>query len=298
MSYAFRRVRAALDLGLIAVFSVVLAVGYNFFLLPHKVLSGGVSGIAMMIGLLTPLNPGTLIFLLNLPLFVFGFFTLGRLFILRTILSVVLTALAMNVLPVEPIATDALLSSVFGGAVVGLATGMIFSASGSTGGLDIIGMFIARRMDFPMGMLMSATNALIIFVAGFLFSWDQALYTMLSIYVSGRIVDAIFTRHIKLTLLIVTGRGEAVREALLRQIVRGITVLEGIGAYSKEKKTVLMTVATRYELPLIKSLIRQADPHAFVNILQTVEVVGAFTRLPLDAELRPDPGRRGPAPPS
>ncbi|MBE3596572.1 MAG: YitT family protein [Hydrogenibacillus sp.] len=272
--------RAILDTALIVFASFILAVAYNLFLLPHKVLSGGVSGVAMVIGLITPVNTGTVILLLNLPLFLFGFYTLGRLFIIRSALSVAVTALAMNLIPVHPLATDPILSSVFGGAIAGLATGLVFTASGSTGGLDIIGMFIARRRDFPMGMLMSAVNALIIFIAGFLFTWDQALYTMLSIYVAGRVVDAIFTRHIKLTLLIVTNRGDEVREALLKQIVRGITVLEGVGAYSKEKKTVLMTVATRYELPLIKSLIRQADPHAFVNIMQTVEVVGAFTRLP------------------
>ncbi|MDY0322466.1 MAG: YitT family protein [Candidatus Carbobacillus sp.] len=277
MSSVSRRIT---DYLIIILFSTVLAFSYNLLLLPHKVLSGGVTGVAMIIGLITPINTGWIILLFNIPLFIFGFYTLGKVFIARSALSVALTSILMNLIPVYQLTTDPILSAVFGGALAGLATGMIFTASASTGGLDIIGMFISKRRDFPMGTLMSSFNAVIIFIAGFLFTWDQALYTMLSIFVAGRVVDTIFTRHIKLTLMIVTENGEAVREALLKQIVRGITVLEGVGAYSKNKKTVLMTVATRYELPVIKGLIRQADPKAFVNIMQTVEVMGAFTRLP------------------
>ncbi|MBE3594429.1 MAG: YitT family protein [Candidatus Carbobacillus altaicus] len=272
--------RRVTDYVLLFLFSIVLAFAYNLLLLPHKVLSGGVTGVAMIIGLITPINTGWIILLLNIPLFIFGFYTLGKVFIVRSAISVTTTSLAMNIIPIYQLTSDPILSAVFGGAIAGLATGLIFSASASTGGLDIIGMFISKRRDFPMGTLMSTFNAIIIFVSGFIFNWDQALYTMLSIFVAGRVVDTIFTRHIKLTLMIVTEEGEAVREALLKQIVRGITVLEGVGAYSKNKKTVLMTVATRYELPMIKALIRQADPKAFVNIMQTVEVMGAFTRLP------------------
>ncbi|MBT2755087.1 YitT family protein [Mesobacillus foraminis] len=256
--------------------SFIVAAAFNLFLIPHETMSSGLSGVSMIIGILTPLNTGIANFLLNLPLLVIGYLKLGRRFICNTILSVLVVSLGLYFIPVIEIAHDIILSSIFGGAITGFGIGVILRCSGSSGGFDIISMLLSRKMDFPIGTMLSAMNAIVILISGFLFDWDSALYTMVSIFVTGKVVDAIYTHHVKLTLMIITEKGEEMRQHLLDNVYRGLTVLDGIGGYSNQKRNVLMTVITRYQLGEVKNLITEVDPAAFVNITETVEVIGLF----------------------
>lgn len=258
--------------------SILLGYAYNSFLLPHSILSGGVSGIAMMFGLLTPINSGILIFAMNIPIFIMGYIYLGRRFIAYSIFSVAITSVAMQFIPIMSIVQDSLLASVFGGVIAGVAIGLIFKAGGSTGGFDIIGMIITKKRDLSLGNFFFTLNAVIIFFAGFLFGWDLALYTMISIFATSRVIDAIHTQHVKLTIMVISAKGEEIRDQLLAKLYRGITILDGEGAYSKEPRKVLISVITRYELPEVKAIVKEVDPKAFVNITQTVEVMGFFVR--------------------
>ncbi|WP_053363604.1 YitT family protein [Bacillus sp. FJAT-27251] len=256
--------------------SLITAAGFNLFLIPHEILSSGLSGVSMILGMLTPMDTGVANFLLNLPLLIVGYFKLGRKFILLTILAVTMISIGLYVIPVVEIAHEMVLSSIFGGAVAGLGIGLIFRCSGSSGGFDVIGMLIARKRDFPIGSMLTAMNGVIILISGFLFNWDAALYTMASIFVTGKVVDAVFTNHVKLTLTIVTEKGEEMRQHLLTNVYRGVTVMDGIGGFSNTKRHILMTVISRYELTEVKSLISEIDSEAFVNITETVEVMGVF----------------------
>ncbi|WP_309863823.1 YitT family protein [Desmospora profundinema] len=262
----------------IIVSSALIGFAFNMMLLPHKVLSGGVSGIAMILGLVTPLNTGVIIFLLNVPILILGYLKLGNRFIIYSLLSIAVTAVSMQFIPLEAISNDPIMSAIFGGVIVGIATGLIFRSGGSTGGFDIIGMVLTLKKELPLGALIFALNAVVVFISGFVFDWDLALYTMASIYVTGKVIDAIHTRHVKLTLMIITQKGDAVKKKLLSNLVRGITVLDGEGAYTQEKRQVLLTVISRYELPDVKRWVASADPQAFVNITQTVDVMGYFRR--------------------
>lgn len=258
--------------------SVLIGFAYNDFLLPHKILSGGVTGIAMMLGIYLPVNTGLIIFMLNIPIFIMGYISLGRRFILYSIFSVAVTSITMQIIPVYPFVTDLLLASVFGGVLAGIAIGLIFKVGGSTGGLDIIGMIITKKRDLSLGNLFFTLNAIIIFFAGFLFGWNLALYTMISIFATSKVIDAIHTQHVKLTIMIISGKGEEIRDRLLANLYRGITIIDGEGAYSKEPRKVLISVITRYELPEVKAIVKEVDPKAFVNITETVEVMGFFVR--------------------
>ncbi|OMP67882.1 YitT family protein [Domibacillus epiphyticus] len=258
--------------------SMLVAVAYNFFLIPHEILSSGLSGIAIMLGIITPLNTGVLNLLLNLPLLILGVMKLGKRFIAYTILSVITLSIGLYIVPVIKLSTEPILSSLFGGVLTGAGVGIIFRASASSGGFDILAMLLARKKDFPLGALLSIMNAAVVVVAGFLFSWDAALNTLIAIYATGKVVDTIHTKHIKLTLNIVTSKGDEMCEKLLKSLYRGITLTEGKGAYSGENRFILMTVITRYQLNEVKQIIHDIDPKAFVNITQTVEVVGLFHR--------------------
>ncbi|WP_234969320.1 YitT family protein [Bacillus massilinigeriensis] len=262
----------------ILVGSLILAASFNLFLIPHHVLSSGLSGISMMIGMLTPMDTGLANLLLNLPLLVLGYFKLGKTFIGKTILSVMVISGALSIIPVYMVSHNDILSSIFGGAAAGLGIGIVFRSGGSTGGIDIIGMIVTRKKDFPIGMLLSVMNAVIILASGFLFDWDTALTTLVSIYTTGKVIDTVYTHHMKLTLTIITGKGEEMKKQLLQNIYHGLTIMDGVGAYSNERRNVLLTVISRYELAQVKILISKVDPTAFVNITETVEIVGLFHR--------------------
>lgn len=148
----------------------------------------------------------------------------------------------------------------------------------STGGLDIIAMILSKIKDKPVGTYFFFFNALIIIAAGYVYGWEKALYTLVTLYVSTRIIDAIHTRHVKITALIVTKNGADVRKAIHSRLVRGITTIPATGAYTNENKEMLMIVITRYELYELERVIKQVDPGAFTNILQTVGVFGLFRK--------------------
>ncbi|WHY75573.1 YitT family protein [Neobacillus sp. WH10] len=258
--------------------SLIIVMGFNLFLIPHEVLSGGLSGISMMLGIITPINTGLANFLLNLPLLIIGYKKLGKKFIMNSIFSVLIISVGLYIVPVIAIAKDPILSSIFGGALAGLGVGIVFRCAGSTGGFDIIGMIVSRKKDFPIGILLSGMNAVVIIISGFLFTWDAALNTLVSIYVTGKVVDAIYTDHAKLTIMIITVKGQEMRDHLLTNLYRGLTIMDGVGGYSNDQRNVLITVISRYELNEVKNLITEVDPAAFVNITETIEVMGLFHR--------------------
>ncbi|WP_369698842.1 YitT family protein [Paenibacillus pedocola] len=258
--------------------SAMIACGFNLFLVPHRLLSGGVSGLAMLVGYFTPFNISLMYLLFNVPLLVAGWFQLGRRFIILSILSVVSTTWLMALIPTVTVASDMLLASVFGGVLVGVGAGISFRMGGSSGGFDILGSIITRYRDFPIGSVLVGLNGLVILAAAYFDNnWNLALASMISIYVSGKVVDLIHVSHIKVTVYIVTTRTEELLEQLL-PLQRGVTKIKTEGAYSHVERDMLMTVTTRYELAELKRIIKTSDPQAFVNIVETVGVMGSFRK--------------------
>ncbi|MRS09301.1 YitT family protein [Bacillus anthracis] len=262
----------------VSIGSISIAIAFNLFRIPHKILSSRIGEIAIILGIVTPGNTGIISFVLNLPILILGYIGLGKKVIFNTIVSVIVLSVALYYVPVKVVATDPLLSSIFGGVIAGAGIGLVFNCNGSTGGFDIIGMLLSRKRDIKLGGFLIILNAVVVIIAGFFFTWDVALTSLLSIYVTGKVIDAIHTKHRKVTLMIVTNEAEKMKKQLLSTVVRGITLLDGEGAYSSEKKRVLMTVVSREELASMKLTISEIDPHAFVNITETVEVLGLFRK--------------------
>lgn len=258
--------------------SLIVAFAFNFFLVPYEILSGGISGIAILIGLITPFDIGLMNFLLNLPLIILGYYKLGKTITVNTLISVVSLSFFLYILPVVPVTDNILLSTIFGGIISGLGVGLILKFSGTSGGLDIIAIIVSRASNFSVGLLLTGMNGIVVLISGAAFDWNIALYTLLSIYLSGLMIDKIHTNHIIVTMQIVTNKGEIIREDLLKSIYRGITITEGYGGYTNEKKDILMMVVTRYETSQIKKIVRSHDENAFINIYKTVEVDGVFAK--------------------
>lgn len=264
--------------------SFLLAVSLNFFLIGANVYASGFSGLAQLMSsvfqdfLSLNISTGVILFILNVPVLFIGWFKIGKGFTIYSIVSVVFSTLFLEILPVVSLSEDIMLNAVAGGVISGLAVGISLKWGASTGGMDIVAMILSRLQDKPIGIYFLILNAVIIFVAGILYEPENALYTMLALYVTTLVIDAIHTRHEKVTVLIVTSYAEELQEAIQQQLIRGITIVPARGAYSKEDKDLLYLVITRYELYDLENIIADVAPDAFTNIIQTVGIYGFFRK--------------------
>jgi uncharacterized membrane-anchored protein YitT (DUF2179 family) len=264
--------------------SFLIAVSLNFFLINAHVYASGFSGAAQLVSsvlkdfLNTRVSTGILLFLFNIPVLLVGWFKVGKGFTIYSIISVLFATLFLEILPVISLSNDIMLNAVAGGVIAGIGVGLSLKLGASTGGMDIVAMLLSRLHDKPIGIYFLTLNAIIIFVAGILYEPENALYTMLTLYVTTLVIDAIHTRHAKVTVLIITHKAEELQHAIHQHLVRGITIIPAKGAYSKEDKSMLYLVITRYELYDLEHIINEVDQSAFTNIIQTAGVFGFFRK--------------------
>ncbi|USK34771.1 YitT family protein [Bacillus sp. F19] len=269
----------------VVIFGALLnAVGLNLFMIPADVYASGFTGIAQLLSSVikeyTPLyiSTGVLLLLLNIPVAILGWQKVGKSFTLYSVLSVAATTLFLSIVPLYPLSEDILLNAVFGGVIVAIGVGITLKYGASTGGLDIIAMILSRMKDKPVGTYFFILNGIIIFTAGLLYGWEKALYTLVTLYASTRVIDAIHTRHEKLTAMIITKKADDLKKAIHAKMVRGITMVPAKGAFTNEQKDMLMIVITRYELYDLEKIIKEVDPKAFTNIIQTTGIFGFFRK--------------------
>ncbi|MBM7620660.1 uncharacterized membrane-anchored protein YitT (DUF2179 family) [Bacillus tianshenii] len=260
------------------------AIAMNFFLIPADVYASGFTGVSQLIFRISEdyfpftISTGISLFLLNIPVTILAWKKVGRSFTIYSFLSVFLMSLFLEIVPIYKVNDDILLNAVFGGVIAAVGVGLTLKWGASTGGLDIIAMILSRMKDKPVGTYFFALNAVIIITAGLMFGWEKALYTLVTLYASTRVIDAIHTRHEKLTAMIVTKKGKDVKDAIHAKMVRGITSVPAKGAFTGEDKEMLMIVITRYEMYDLERIIKEADPNAFTNIVQTAGIFGFFRK--------------------
>ncbi|MEH7502133.1 YitT family protein [Neobacillus drentensis] len=262
----------------ITIFTIIMAYSLNTFLIPHNVVTGGIAGLSIIINNYIPINSGWIILIINIPLFILGYFHLGKKFMLLTIYSVILLSVSMRVIPIHAFSDDILLSSVFGGVIFGICVGANIRFGGSAGGVDIISVILAKKKDMSVGYIITCTNFAIVLVSALVYGPDTTLYTLFAIFASGKAVDSVHTNHLKLTVTIVTDKWKELNAALIQLHPRGVTMTDAEGVYSHNPKKVLTTVITKYELAETKETIQKNDPSAFVHITRAIEVMGKFRK--------------------
>ncbi|EIJ81886.1 hypothetical protein PB1_03065 [Bacillus methanolicus PB1] len=270
---------------IVVLFGALLnAIAMNFFLIPANVYASGFTGVAQLVsnivGEYTPftISTGIFLFLLNIPVTILGWKKVGKSFTLFSFISVLSMSFFLEVFPVKQVSTDILLNAVFGGVIAAIGVGITLKWGASTGGLDIVAMVISRMKDRPVGTYFFTLNAIIIITAGYLYGWEKALYTLVTLYASTRVIDAIHTRHEKLTAMIITKKPDELKKAIHKKLVRGITRVPAKGAFTNESKEMMIIVITRYELFDLERIIKEVDPNAFTNIVQTTEILGFFRK--------------------
>lgn len=260
------------------------AVALNFFLIPAKVYASGFAGVAQLLSSIidsfTPytISTGILLFLLNVPVAILAWMKVGKAFTFYSFLCVALMSFFLEVIPVHPFSPDIILNAVFGGVIGAVGVGITLKYGASTGGMDIVAMILSRMKDKPIGTYLFAMNGAIIVTAGVLYGPEKSLYTLVALYVTTRVIDAIHTRHEKLTVFIITQEAESLKKAIHSKLVRGITMMPAKGAFTNEDKDMMMMVITRYELYDLIHIIKEVDPKAFTNIVETTNVFGFFRK--------------------
>jgi uncharacterized membrane-anchored protein YitT (DUF2179 family) len=260
--------------------ALIQAVAMRLFLIPSRLVSGGISGISQLVNYYTGWPVGLMVLVGNAPLFILGWRYLGGpRFALRTAVSVIafslFTDLLVFFLPVGGITDDIVLNTLYGGIVLGVGLGLVYRGQGTSGGSDILGRILNHKSGISISQAYLITDSLVVLSAGFVFGWTLALYALVMIYVSGVAAElASEGRSIYRAAMIITDETQKVSKAIMVEMERGVTILEGTGAYTKKGRPVLYCVVTISETHQIKAIVQEIDPDAFMVIGHVHEVLG------------------------
>lgn len=265
--------------------ALIQALAMRLFLIPAELVSGGVSGIAQLVNYYLHWPIGLMVFVGNFPLFFLGWQYLGGpRFALRTAISIVAFAFFTDFLTLfipHGLVKDLVLNCLYGGLMMGVGLGLVYRGKGTSGGSDILGRILNRTLGISISQSYLITDTVVILAAGFVFSWENALYALVTTYVSGLAAEMILEgSSVFRTALIVTSTPDKVTHDIMTILERGVTILSGTGAYTNQSRPVLYCVITRAEVSRIKEIVKQADPKAFMVIGTAHEALGeGFTPL-------------------
>ncbi|WP_445478364.1 YitT family protein [Lysinibacillus irui] len=256
--------------------AAIIAIGFNVFLLPNQVASGGVSGISTILHGLFGWNPGIVQYAFNIPLFIAGVLLLGKKFGIKSFIgTITLPFIVLLTNSWEPWTDNSLLGALFGGIVVGLGIGLVFKGNASTGGTDLLAQIITKFTGLSLGTSVLLIDGIIAISAAVVFDLEKGLYALIGLYVTTKTIDIIQLGFSQSKMVyIITLKQDEVRQAIYDEINRGVTKLQAIGGYTGEARPVLMVVVYQTEFTKLKQLIKSVDPSAFVIVSDAYEVLG------------------------
>lgn len=248
--------------------SALVSIGLEIFLLPNNVIDGGMTGISIIVSHLTKVQLGIFIFLFNLPFVVVGYKQIGKTFALSTVFAVICFSIGVSVLhPVPGITQDILLATIFGGIIMGAGVGIIIRNGGSLDGTEIVAIILEKRTPFSVGEIVMFFNLFILGSSGFIFGWDRAMYSLMAYFIAFKTIDiTVEGLNESKAVVIVSDKNEDISEAILARLGRGVTLLDGKGAYSGDKTNVIYVVLSRLEITKLKDIVNGFDEEALITI--------------------------------
>lgn len=271
----------------ILVGNILFSFGVNAFYTKHLFLSGGVGGISIMLQYITGISAGISVFILNLPLFLFGLRTLSKKFLIYTFISTVVQSVSMILFRgVSQYVSfeDPLLSAIVGGAINGTAMGILFKNGCCQGGFDIVAAVMKKKYNMQIGSALMLLNAIVIGIGAYLFGLERAAYTIIAMFTSYRVLDKIQMNKGELkSVYIMSAKNEEIAKAINHEMSRGVTFLKAEGGWSRRDTRVLYLVISNREVARLKNLINRIDEGAFMGISDMTEVRGrGFRRDDID----------------
>ncbi len=271
-----------LSYGQILLGCLIGGASYSLFLVPNNIAPGGLTGIATILNFLAGWPVGLVSLMMNVPLFLLGFKTMGRVFFLRSLGATVLFSLSIDLLQFQPLTTDPLLGTLFGGVMMGIGLGLIMRGGATTGGTDMLAKIVHRKMPFlSVGMFLFMLDFCVVIAAFFIIGSGEGLYALICIYVSGKVIDVVLAGLTSnKACFIMTEAWEKVSESIIKDMDRGVTQLRARGGYSKQERPVVLCVLSRQEIPRLKEIVHAEDENAFMFITEAHEALGeGFSKL-------------------
>lgn len=261
--------------------SLVYSVSVKMFTAPNHIASGGVTGVSIVLNYLFGTPIGTMAFIINIPIFIWAIIEIGYKLVAKTFVATLLSSLAIDIMGViiPPYEGNPMLAAIFGGVLEGVGLSLVFMRGGTTGGTDMVARLLGRHFrHLSMGKLMLGVDFLVIVFSGFAFrSIESALYAMLTIFVSTRLIDSILygtDMGNGKVLFIMSEKNQEIAQTILRDLDRGVTALKSRGVYSGREGEVLLCAVRRYEVCKVNDIVHSADPNAFIIVGEAGEITG------------------------
>ena len=261
--------------------SIVLAIGIVGFFVPNKIITGGTAGLALLLHYVTSFSIGTLIALVNLPLLILGWKYLGKMFAIRTVITIVLISLAIDffdkVIKLEPFIQDMALASIFGGIFIGVGLALVIKGNSSAGGSTIVARIVASKSEIKPGNVILVIDSIIILSSLFIFEDNaRVLWSIVSIYITTKIIDTILTGRLnKKVVYLVTNKTELLKEKITTQLGPEGTIIKGDGLYEGQDKRMILLIVEVNKLQLLRQMVKETDPEeGFLIITEATEMLG------------------------
>lgn len=268
------------DYVFLVVGTIIAAMALKFILIPNGIIDGGVVGISIIMEKLTSINVSIYTLLLNIPFLFFGYKQIGKTFVIKSLFAITSLSIWLSVFDGMYLFTkNAMLASIFGGIFLGIGVGTVIRFGGSLDGTEMVAIVLDRKTEFSVGQIVMFFNLFIYTCAGFLFTKDGAMYSLVTYFVAYKLMDMMVEGMDKeKSILVITDRGEQIADAITARLGRGVTFLEGKGGYSRNEKQILYSVITRLEISKLKDMIKLIDENAFVAVSDVSDVMGGKNR--------------------
>ncbi|MEH7121512.1 YitT family protein [Neobacillus vireti] len=268
--------RVILRIIMITIGAILMATGLEIFLVPNHVIDGGITGISIMLAHITGWKLGLFLFILNLPFVYLGYKQMGKTFAFSTIYGIIVLSIFTSFFhPIPPFTEDILLATLFGGMILGIGVGLVIRNGGALDGTEILALVISKKVPFSVGQIIMFMNIFILGAAGFVFTWDRAMYSLLAYVIASKAIDAV-VQGLEQTksVWIISENADEIGNAVNDRLGRGVTYLNGEGAYTGDDKKVIFSIISRIEESKLTTIVEEIDPTAFLAIADIAEVRG------------------------
>jgi len=273
-----RIVKEVTQLVTITIGAIIAAFGLDLFLVPNAILDGGVIGLSIIAAELTNISMSIFLIVFNLPFLYIGYRRMGLKFTLRTLYGVIILSGATAYLHhFEPVTDDLFLATIIGAVILGTGVGLVIRAGGALDGTEIIAILVSKKRTVSVGQIVMVMNLFIFILAALLvFSWETAMYSIITYFIAFKMIDVVVEGMEELkSVTIISDVPEEIAEALLKQLGRGMTYIQGQGVFSSEPKKIIYTIVSRIELSTVRSVVDEIDPNALVAIENVADVSGS-----------------------
>ncbi len=268
-------VKTFIDYVMLAIGAIIAAFAIEEFLVPNTILDGGVIGIGIMIKNLTGISLSILTIVLNVPFLLIGMRKLGKMFVVKSAFSMAVFSVFVEIFaPLANATSETLLAVSFGGVILGIGVGLVIRFGGCLDGTETVAILLNKKFKIPVGQTVLIFNIVIYAVAGVLFGFDRAMYSLLTYFITSKVLDIVETGMDQAkAAMIITDEADVIAEKIYQTLGRTVTIMHGEGMVSG-KKTVLYCVLTRFEIRELKNIINSVDTSAFVTVSDVSEIIG------------------------